>query len=108
MPTPVRGLEVRMDQAGCDGSPGNVEDGEDDPRGAARLERERGALPVEALGRVHGPAGLDLGGRAPEQVALAIAAEIQAAMAGASATALSRTRASAAGPAPQPSVDGKP
>ena len=30
----------------------------------------------EQIGRIHGPAGLDLGGRAPAQVALAIAAEI--------------------------------
>jgi xanthine dehydrogenase accessory factor len=32
----------------------------------------------EQIGRIHGPAGLDLGGRAPAQVALAIAAEIVA------------------------------
>ena len=50
MPAPVRGLEVRMDEAGRDRSPGDVEDGEDDPRGAARLERERGAgLELEQL-----------------------------------------------------------
>src|SRR5262249_57142907 len=30
------------------------------------------------IDRIHGPAGLDLGGRAPAQVALAIAAEIVA------------------------------
>lgn len=40
--------------------------------------------------RLHGPAGLELGGRAPEQVALAIAAEIQAVLAGAGGAALSR------------------
>jgi hypothetical protein len=34
VPAPVRGLEVRMDQAGRDGSPGNVEDG--DRRGRRR------------------------------------------------------------------------
>lgn len=32
--------------------------------------------------RVHGPVGLDLGGRAPEDIALAIVAQIQAALAG--------------------------
>lgn len=51
--------------------------------------------------RLHGPAGLDLGGRAPEQVALAILAEIQAVMSGASATPLSSKSASAAVPALQ-------
>jgi len=48
--------------------------------------------PVE-LARLHGPAGIDLGGRAPEEVALAILAEIQA--------VLSRpARATEAPPAP--------
>ena len=58
---------------------------------AARRDRliadlaEQGlALDAPMRGRLHGPAGLDLGGRAPEQVALAIAAEIQAAMTGGS------------------------
>jgi xanthine dehydrogenase accessory factor len=32
----------------------------------------------EQIGRIHGPAGLDIGGRAPAQIALAIAAEIVA------------------------------
>jgi xanthine dehydrogenase accessory factor len=36
----------------------------------------------EEIARIHGPAGLDLGGRAPAQVALAIAAEIVAETAG--------------------------
>jgi xanthine dehydrogenase accessory factor len=39
--------------------------------------------------RLHGPAGLELGGRAPEQVALAIVAEIQTTMRGATSSALS-------------------
>lgn len=39
--------------------------------------------------RLHGPAGLDLGGRAPEQVALAIVAEIQEVLHGAHALPLS-------------------
>lgn len=48
----------------------------------ARLERERGPLPAGALARLHGPAGLDLGAEGPEQIALSIAAEIQAVSAG--------------------------
>ncbi len=50
--------------------------------GAKRTqERRRAALAEqgfsdEELSRIHGPAGIDLGGRAPAQVALAIAAEI--------------------------------
>ncbi|MGC1872714.1 MAG: XdhC family protein [Acidobacteriaceae bacterium] len=39
-----------------------------------------GWLPEEALQRVHAPIGLDLGGDSPEAVALAILAEIQAAL----------------------------
>jgi len=52
--------------------------------GARRTaERRRAALSEQGftetdLARIHGPAGLDLGGRAPAQVALAIAAEIVA------------------------------
>jgi xanthine dehydrogenase accessory factor len=50
--------------------------------GAKRTqERRRAALSEQGfseseLARIHGPAGLDLGGRSPAQVALAIAAEI--------------------------------
>ncbi len=50
--------------------------------GAKRTqERRRAALAEQGLteaelGRIHGPAGLDLGGRSPAQIALAIAAEI--------------------------------
>lgn len=48
----------------------------------SRLERERGALPAKATGRVHGPAGLDLGAEGPEEIALSITAEIRAVTAG--------------------------
>ena len=56
--------------------------------GAKRTqERRRAALAAQGfseadLDRIHGPAGLDLGGRSPAQVALAIAAEIVAVTAG--------------------------
>jgi xanthine dehydrogenase accessory factor len=56
--------------------------------GAKRTqERRRAALAEQGfsdgeIGRIHGPAGLDLGGRAPAQVALAIAAEIVAVTSG--------------------------
>ncbi len=56
----------------------------------ADLAMQGRALDEALRSRLHGPAGLDLGGRAPEQVALSIVAEIQAAMTGASATELSR------------------
>ena len=46
---------------------------------AARLEALRAAgVPEEALARIHAPVGLDLGGRRPEEIALAIMAEIVA------------------------------
>jgi xanthine dehydrogenase accessory factor len=57
--------------------------------GARRTqERRRAALGEqgfsdEELARIHGPAGLDLGGRSPAQVALAIAAEIVSVTSGA-------------------------
>ncbi len=57
--------------------------------GARRTqERRRAALAERGfsdadLDRIHGPAGLDLGGRSPAQVALAIAAEIVAVTTGA-------------------------
>ncbi len=56
--------------------------------GAKRTqERRRAALAAQGfseseLDRIHGPAGLDLGGRSPAQIALAIAAEIVAVTAG--------------------------
>jgi xanthine dehydrogenase accessory factor len=62
----------------------------------ADLAMQGMALDEALRSRLHGPAGLDLGGRAPEQVALAIVAEIQAAMTGATAAALSRPHADAA------------
>jgi xanthine dehydrogenase accessory factor len=45
-------------------------------RRRARLLEE--GFTADEIARIHGPAGLDLGGRAPAQVALAIAAEIVA------------------------------
>lgn len=42
----------------------------------------------EALGRLHGPAGLDLGADSPESIALAILAEVQAVLSGRPATPL--------------------
>ena len=56
--------------------------------GAKRTqERRRSALAEQGfsdadLDRIHGPAGIDLGGRSPAQVALAIAAEIVAVTSG--------------------------
>ena len=50
--------------------------------GAKRTQERRRAALLEQgfsdadVDRIHGPAGIDLGGRAPAQVALAIAAEI--------------------------------
>lgn len=46
------------------------------------LEREIGPLTSEQRARLHAPVGLDLGADTPEQVALAIMAEMQAALAG--------------------------
>lgn len=46
------------------------------------LARRAPALAEQAGARLRGPAGLDLGGRAPEEVALAIVAEIQAVFSG--------------------------
>jgi xanthine dehydrogenase accessory factor len=66
--------------------------------GAKRTqERRRAALAEQGfseadLDRIHGPAGIDLGGRSPAQVALAIAAEIVAVTSG----GLKKTAAAAA------------
>lgn len=52
------------------------------------LARELG-IPVEAaMGRLHSPVGLDLGGHAPATIALSIAAELQAVFAGRPARSL--------------------
>ncbi|MEO8276091.1 MAG: XdhC family protein [Thermoanaerobaculia bacterium] len=61
----------------------------------ADLAQQGLALDGPMQSRLHGPAGLDLGGRAPEQVALAIVAEIQCAMSGASGDPLSQAAVSA-------------
>jgi xanthine dehydrogenase accessory factor len=49
------------------------------------------------LARIHGPAGLDLGGRAPEEIALAICAEMLAVRSGRGAGALSERTGSVHG-----------
>jgi xanthine dehydrogenase accessory factor len=48
----------------------------------ARIEEARGPLAPEARARVFGPIGLDVGADGPEEIALAIAAEIRAVAAG--------------------------
>jgi len=55
----------------------------------ADLARLAPELAAAARARLRSPAGLDLGGRAPEEVALAVVAEIQAAFGGRSARPLS-------------------
>jgi xanthine/CO dehydrogenase XdhC/CoxF family maturation factor len=50
------------------------------------LEDEHGSLP--GIDRVHGPVGLDIGTETPQEIALAIAAEIQAELSGRSAQKL--------------------
>lgn len=44
----------------------------------ARLEQQGFRFTVEEQARLHGPAGLNIGGETPEEIALAIVAEIQA------------------------------
>jgi xanthine dehydrogenase accessory factor len=59
----------------------------------ADLERENFSLTAEQRTRLHAPVGLDLGAETPEQVALAIIAEAQAALTGRDARPLrERTR----------------
>ncbi len=53
----------------------------------------RGAFGKRSLARVHGPAGLDIGAEAPEQIALAIVAEIEAVSAGRRGGVLRKRRA---------------
>ena len=58
---------------------------------AERRERLRAAgVPDEDLARLHGPIGLDIGGRSPAETALAIMAEVIAERYGASAAPLTR------------------
>ena len=54
----------------------------------AKLMAELAAEGLAADGRLHTPVGLDLGGQEPETLALAILAEIQAALAGRNAASL--------------------
>jgi xanthine dehydrogenase accessory factor len=59
---------------------------------AARRERLRASGLAEAdLDRVHGPVGLDLGARTPEETALAVCAEVLAVLGGRSAASLRGT-----------------
>jgi xanthine dehydrogenase accessory factor len=58
-------------------------------RARVRTLRERGFTETE-LARVRSPIGLDLGGRAPEEIALSILGEMQAARYGRPATPLTR------------------
>ncbi len=56
---------------------------------SARRERLRGnGLDDEVIDRIHGPVGLDLGARTPEETAVAVAGEILAYRSGRSATSL--------------------
>ena len=63
---------------------------------------EKGRPPLDlgkfSLSRLHGPAGLDIGAEAPEQIALAIVAEIEAASAGREGGMLKRRAATLHGP----------
>jgi xanthine dehydrogenase accessory factor len=62
--------------------------------GSRRTQTARGkrllalGLSEAALGRIHGPAGLDLGARTPEEIALAICAELLAVRSGRAGTSL--------------------
>jgi len=60
---------------------------------AKRLERlaEVGVTSPDELARLHSPIGLDLGGRTPEETAIAICAEIIATRTGRHATSLSQS-----------------
>ena len=70
---------------------------------AERRERLRVAgMADEQLARLHGPIGLDLGGKAPAETALAILAEVVAARYEATGQSLSDKAAAAARGVPQP------
>lgn len=59
---------------------------------ADRRERLRAAgVDDEQLGRIHGPIGLDIGGKSPEEMAISIAAEIIAVRYGRTGKALAST-----------------
>lgn len=70
IPAVAAALEKRARYIGAVGAKRTAE------RRRARLSEQ--GFTDEDLARIHGPAGLDLGGRSPAQVALAIAAEIVA------------------------------
>jgi xanthine dehydrogenase accessory factor len=70
IPAVAAALEKRARYIGAVGAKRTAE------RRRARLAEQ--GFSDEQIARIHGPAGLDLGGRAPAQVALAIAAEIVA------------------------------
>jgi len=70
IPAVAAALEKRARYIGAVGAKRTAE------RRRARLSEQ--GFSDEDLARIHGPAGLDLGGRSPAQVALAIAAEIVA------------------------------
>jgi xanthine dehydrogenase accessory factor len=64
---------------------------------ARRTQLERAGVSPEQIERLHGPAGLDLGGRSPSETAVSIAAEIIATRSGRSAQALRSTTGSISG-----------
>ena len=70
-----------------------------------RVQRLRAlGLSEEQLGRIRGPIGLDIGARTPEEVAVAIAAEIIALRYGRRALALSERSGPVHGPAPTAAI----
>ena len=66
----------------------------------ADLARRAPAAAAALRPRLRGPAGLDLGGRAPAEIALSVVAEIQSVFAGGSGRPLAERAGAAAGPAP--------
>ena len=62
-------------------------------QGERREHLRAAGVPDEDLARIHGPIGLDLGGRAPAETALAILAEVVAARYAASGESLTQARA---------------